>query len=136
MTPSLAHSLLCLNFSQWFLETKKEFPCIKAYFATSKLISVDYYSTLRGDPTVCQVVSEHKVSHIPHPVGIITVQIRQVNQTNPNSDSCPQHTGHFLRVKEAFRWRSEGPQLLALYQTKFILNATAFLKMLELKQNQ
>lgn len=91
-----------LDFFPTIPRDKKELPCIKTYIANIKLISVDYYSTLSGNPTVRQVLSEHKVSHILHPVGIITIQIRQVNQTNTNTDSFPKHSGHF--------WEGRGPQ--------------------------
>lgn len=77
------------------LQDKKESHCTEAHFANIKLISVDDYSTLSGNPTVHQVLSEYKVSHILHPVGIITIQIRQVNQTNTNNDSFPKRSGHF-----------------------------------------
>lgn len=73
-----------------------------------------------------QVLSEHKVRHISHPMGIIAIYIRQVSQTNTNPDSFPKCSGH-LSVIEALRWYYVATWLLLLYyQTKFILNATAF----------
>lgn len=59
-----------------------------------ELISVDYYLTFSENTILHQVPLEHKVSHIAHPVGKITIQMRDVTQINTNSDSFSKLNGH------------------------------------------
>lgn len=54
-------------FSPVILRDNKFLCCRRAYFPIIKLISVNCYSTLSENPTVHQVLSEHRASYILHP---------------------------------------------------------------------
>jgi hypothetical protein len=62
------------------------------------LISADYCLTVSENPTVGAVRTQSSSRY--HPPGLIATQIKQVNQTNRNTDSFQQAQWSSPRAKE------------------------------------